>query len=105
VDVDLIGLVGVGLGGTYGCRCGILYAAMLGVVFYAGLVSLTSSYPSPCSPYSSELIGGGVFWWFASRVFLCVRVRRHGAFVLCGRENRSVKCGQPLWCVPLFLFI
>jgi len=63
VDVDLIGWVGVGLGGTYGCRCGILYAPMLGVVVYAGLVSLTSSYPSPCSPYSSELIvlGGGFF--------------------------------------------
>jgi len=29
---------------------GILYARMLGVVFYVGLVSLTSSYPSPCSP-------------------------------------------------------
>jgi len=58
VDVDLIGWIGVGLGGTYGCRCGILYAHMLGVVFYVGLVSLTSSsYPSP---YSSELIGGGV---------------------------------------------
>jgi len=56
VDVDLIGWVGVGLGGTSGCRCGILYASMLGVVFYAGLVSLTSSsYPSPCYPYSSEL--------------------------------------------------
>jgi len=39
VDVDLIGRVGVGLGGTYGCRCGILYAPMLGVVFYVGLVS------------------------------------------------------------------
>ena len=26
-----------------------------------GLVSLTSSYPSPCSPYSSEFIGGGFF--------------------------------------------
>jgi len=60
VDVDLIGWVGVGLGGTYGCRCGILYVPMLGEVFYAGLVSLTSSsYPSPCFPYSSELIGGG----------------------------------------------
>ena len=60
VDVDLIGWVGVGLGGTYGCRCGILYAPMLRVVFYARLVSLTSSsYPSPCSPYSSELISGG----------------------------------------------
>ena len=57
MDVDLIGWVGVGLGGTYGCRCGILYAPILGVVVYAGLVSLTSSsYPSPCSPYSSELI-------------------------------------------------
>jgi len=50
----------VGLGGTYGCRCDI-YAPMLGIVFYAGLVSLTSSYPSPCSPYSSELIGGEFF--------------------------------------------
>jgi len=39
--VDLIGWVGVGLGGTYGCRCGILYVPMLGVVYlYAGLVSL-----------------------------------------------------------------
>jgi len=53
VDVDLIGLVGVGLGGNYGCRCGILYAPMLGVVFYAGLVCrASSSYPSPCSHYS-----------------------------------------------------
>ena len=40
VDVDLIGWVVVGLGGTYGCGCGILYAPNLGVVFYAGLVSL-----------------------------------------------------------------
>jgi len=56
VNVDLIGWVGVGLGGTYGCRCGILYAPMLGVVFCAGLVSPTSSYHSPCSPYSLELI-------------------------------------------------
>jgi len=64
VDVDLIGWVGVGLGGTYGCRCGILYDPMLRVVFYVGLVSLvSSSYPSPFSPlffgtivllYSSE---------------------------------------------------
>jgi len=30
VDVDLIGWVGVVLGGTYDCSCGILYAAMLG---------------------------------------------------------------------------
>jgi len=43
VDVNLIGWEGVGLGRTYGCRCGILYAPMLGVVFYAGLVRLTSS--------------------------------------------------------------
>ena len=63
MDVDNIGWVGVGLGGAYGCTCGILYAPMLGVVVYAELVSLTSSsYPSPCSPYSSELIVlGGVF--------------------------------------------
>ena len=40
--MDLIGWVGVGFGGTYGCRCGILYASMLGVVFYAGLVSLNA---------------------------------------------------------------
>ena len=53
----------MGLGGTYGCRCGILYAPMLGVVFYVGLVSLaSSSYPSPCSPYSSDFIGEGFFW-------------------------------------------
>ena len=30
MDVDLIGWVGVGLGEIYGCRCGILYAPMLG---------------------------------------------------------------------------
>jgi len=32
VDVDLIGWVSVGLGGTYGCRCGILYAPTLGIL-------------------------------------------------------------------------
>jgi len=42
-----------------------------GGVFFAGLVSLTF-------PYSSELLLGG--GWFASRVSLCVRVRRLGAF-------------------------
>ena len=47
--MDLSGWVGVGLGGNCDCRCGILYAAMLGG--FAGLVSLTSSY----SPYSTEL--------------------------------------------------
>jgi len=74
----------VGLGGTYGCRCGILYVPVLGAVFYAGLLSLTSSsYPSPCSPlfFGTIVLGGGVVW-SASRVLLCVRVRRHGAFVL-----------------------
>jgi len=56
--VDLSGWVGVGLGGNCDCRCGVSYAPMLGVVFYVGLVSLTSSYyPSPCSPYSLELFG------------------------------------------------
>ena len=81
MDVDLIGRVVVGLGGTYGCRCGIFYAHILEVLFYVVLVSLTSSYPSSCSPYSSELIGRGCFW-SASRVLLCVRVRRHGTFLL-----------------------
>jgi len=64
--VDLIGSVGVGLRETYGCRCGILYVPMLGVIFYVGLVSLTSSYPSPCSPLFFGIIvlgggGGGLF--------------------------------------------
>ena len=57
--MGLIGWVGVGIGGTYGCRCGILYAPVSGVVFYSGLVSLTSSYPSPCS--SELIVIGGVF--------------------------------------------
>jgi len=62
VDVDLSGWVGVGLGGNCDCRCGILYDPVLGVVFYSGLVSLTSSCPSPYSPYSPELfvLGGGL---------------------------------------------
>ena len=80
MDVDLIGRVVVGLGGTYGCRCGILYAAMLGVVVHAGLVSLTSSsYPSPCSPLRNLL--AFFSFWSASRDLLCVRVCRHGPFV------------------------
>jgi len=45
-DVDFIGWVDVGLGGTYGSRCGILYAPNLVVVFYAVLVSLISSFYS-----------------------------------------------------------
>ena len=41
--MDLSGWVGVGLGGNCDCRCGILYARMLGRgVVYAGLVSLIS---------------------------------------------------------------
>jgi len=51
-----------------------------GGVVFVGLLSLTSSvYPSPYSPYSWELFfsAGG---WSAPRVFLCVRVRRFGAF-------------------------
>jgi hypothetical protein len=73
------------LGGNCDCRCGILYAPMLGVV-YAGLVSLTSS------PYSAELLvpGGG---WSASSVLLCVRVRKLCAFgSLRERERMFVKC-------------
>ena len=59
--MDLIGSVGVGLRETYGCRCSILYVPMLGVIFYVGLVSLTSSYPSPCSPlfFGIIVLGGG----------------------------------------------
>ena len=37
MDVDLIGWVGVVLGETYGCRCGISYAPMLGVVVYRSI--------------------------------------------------------------------
>ena len=53
LGVDLFGQVVVGLGGNFDCRCGILYAPMLGGGV-PELVSLTS-------PYSSELLvlGGG----------------------------------------------
>ena len=44
MDVDLSSWVGVGLGGTYGCRCGVLYVHMLGVVYYVGLVCLKGSF-------------------------------------------------------------
>ena len=55
--MDRTGWIGVGLGGTCECRCGILYAPMLGRggVVYVGLVSLTSS---SCS--SGLLFLGGV---------------------------------------------
>ena len=49
VNVDLIGWVGVGLGGTYGCRCGILHAPMLGVVF---LLCFLTEFTSPHILYS-----------------------------------------------------
>jgi len=53
--VDLSGWVRVRLGGNCDCRCGTLYAPMLGGgVVFAGLVSLTYS------PYSSELFVLGV---------------------------------------------
>jgi hypothetical protein len=44
----------------------------LGVVFYAGLVSLTSSsYPSPCSPlFFGTIVLGKGFFSSASRVLL-----------------------------------
>ena len=49
--MDLSGLAGVWSGGNCDCRCGILYAPMLGGGgVSAGLVSLSSS------PYSSELL-------------------------------------------------
>ena len=76
MGVDLIGWIGVGFGGTYGCRCGILYAAMLGVVVYAGLVSLTSSYPSP---YSSELTGGGGGFSLTKALRMMMRSQHHHA--------------------------
>jgi len=64
VAVGLIGWVGVGLGGTYGCRCGVLYVPMLGVVFCAGVVSLTSSsYHSSCSLFFGTIVLGGVFFF------------------------------------------
>ena len=64
--MDLSGWVGVGLGGNCDCRCGILYASMLGGDF-AGLFILTSS------PYSSELFvfGGGLV---CLKGFACVCV-------------------------------
>jgi len=75
--VDLSGWVGVGLGGNCDCRCGILYAAMLGG--FAGLVSLTST---PC-PFLFSLF----FGTFCSRRgvglppgFCYVCVRSLGAF-------------------------
>ena len=76
MDVDRIGWVGEGLGGTYGCRCGILYVPMLGVVLYAGLISLTSSYPSPCSPlfFGTIVLGGGFFVLPPGFCYVCVCV-------------------------------
>jgi len=66
--VDLSGWVGVGLGGNCDCRCGILYAPMLGGGF-VGLVSLISS------SYSSEIFvlgrGVGLTPWFCC-VCVCV---------------------------------
>jgi len=88
VDMDLIGWVGVGLGGTYGCRCGILYAHMLAVVFYAGLVSLTSSsYPSPCisRPSNVNLIYGK----FISRLILLMSSSSSSYVILkCSKNTR-----------------
>ena len=48
---------------------------MLAVVFYAGLVSLTSPCPSPLSPYSLKLfVLGGVFFFFLPPGFCYVCV-------------------------------
>ena len=101
MDVDLTGWVGVGLGETYGCRCGIFFVG--GITLYG--VGLSDIFFLSFFLFSLffRTYRRGV--WSASRVLLCVHVHMHGAFVFCGRENRSVKCGQPLWCVPLFLFI
>jgi len=74
VDVDLIGWVDVGLGGTYGCRCGVLYTPMLGVIFYDDLFSMTSSFSSLCFPCSSELIGGAFSGLPPGFCYVCVCV-------------------------------
>jgi len=79
VDVDLIGWVGVGLGGTYGCRCGILYVPMLGVVFYVGLVSHLAIYLQLCfltefiSPYSLNAQRG----WHTSELSHSYMIRHY----------------------------
>ena len=76
--MNLSGWVGVELGGNCDCRCGILYASMLGGDF-AGLFILTSS------PYSSELFvfGGGLV---CLKGFACVCVGL-AHLVFYGREN------------------
>jgi len=66
--VDLSGWVGVGLGATCECRCGILYVPMLGGGVYAGLVSLTSS---PCS--SGLLVLGG---WVDLLITHCINTAK-----------------------------
>jgi len=70
VDVDLLGRCGVRR--NLWLQVWYLICSYLGVVFYAVLVSLTSSsYPSPCSPlfFGTIALGGG-FFWSASRVLL-----------------------------------
>ena len=68
-----LGYVGIGFEGNCDCGYGILYAPMLGggfcgfwLIWHLLLILRTFLVP-----------GGG---WFASRVLLCVRVRRFHAF-------------------------
>jgi len=81
--VDFSCWVGVGLGGNCDCKCGILYAPMLGWGV-AGLVSLTSS------PYSSQLfVLGGGFSLPPRFCYVCVCVGL-AHLVFCGREKKTV---------------
>ena len=75
VDVDLIGWVGVGLGGTYGCRCGILYAPMLGIVVYASDIFFLffSLFSLFFGTYCSRRV---FFFWSASFTLCLITLRK-----------------------------
>ena len=51
-----------------------LTCSYVGGSILCGLISLTSSYPPPCSSYSSELIGGGFFGLPPGVCYVCVCV-------------------------------
>ena len=63
VDVDLIGRVVVGLGGTYGCRCGILYASVFWLLYY---VRLTNQ----LTPQVEKLFWTVLCWFSSGSYFL-----------------------------------
>ena len=72
--MDLSGWVGVRLGGNCDCRCGVLYAPMLGGG-WVGWDWLVLHLLLILRNFLFSARG-----WSASRVLLCVRVRRLGAF-------------------------